>query len=79
MNFSSPASANISPFSIPETPRTEASSQMNLSAGTPKKFKSPKTQLMEDVTMSMSQTTLSTPPKDQRANAGPVNNQRMMK
>ena len=33
---------------------------------TPKKHKSPKTQLMDDVTMSMDSTTLSTPVKDPR-------------
>ena len=52
MQFGSPPKNNISPFTIPETPRTEASS---------KKHKSPKTQLMEDVTYSLDNTSLGTP------------------
>ena len=52
MQFGSPPKNNISPFTIPETLRTEASS---------KKHKSPKTQLMEDVTYSLDNTSLGTP------------------
>ena len=68
MQFGSPPKNNISPFTIPETPRTEASSQMNLLMSTPKKHKSPKTQLMEDVTYSLENANLSTPTKDPRLN-----------
>jgi hypothetical protein len=61
MMLSSPYQNPVSQFTIPETPRTEASSQMNLLLSTPKKHKSPKTQLMEDVTYSLDNTSLSTP------------------
>ena len=66
MMLSSPYQNPVSQFTIPETPRTEASSQMNLLLSTPKKHKSPKTQLMEDVTMSLDNARLGTPTKDQR-------------
>ena len=66
MMLTSPYQNPVSQFTIPETPRTEASSQMNLQMSTPKKHKSPKTQLMEDVTYSLENANLSTPTKDPR-------------
>ena len=60
MMLSSPYQNPISPFTIPETPRTEASSQANHLMTTPKKQKSPKTQQMEDITMCMDNANLST-------------------
>ena len=50
----------VSQFNIAETPRAEASSQKNMLMSTSKKHKSPKTQMMEDVTMSMDSAHLST-------------------
>ena len=61
MMLGSPYQNPISPFTIPETPRTEASSQANHLMSTPKKHKSPKTQQMEDITMGMDNANLSTP------------------
>ena len=61
MMLSSSYQNPISPFTIPETPRTEASSQANHLMTTPKKHKSPKTQQMEDITMCMDNANLSTP------------------
>ena len=66
MMLTSPYQNPVSQFTIPETPRTEAGSQMNLQMSTPKKHKSPKTQLMEDVTYSLENANLSTPTKDPR-------------
>ena len=71
MMLSSPYQNPVSQFTIHETPRTEASSQMNLLLSTPKKHKSPKTQLMEDVTYSLDNANLSTPTKDPRLNGIP--------
>ena len=56
----------VSSFTIPETPRTLASSPMDALMSTPKKHRSPKTQMMEDVTMSLDNANLSTPVKDSR-------------
>ena len=64
MMMGTPIQNPISHFNIAETPRTEASSQRNTLMSTPKKHKSPKTQLMEDVTMSMDSAHLSTPMKN---------------
>jgi hypothetical protein len=64
MMLGTPIQNPISHFNIAETPRTEASSQKNMLMSTPKKHKSPKTQLMEDVTMSMDSAHLSTPMKN---------------
>ena len=47
MMLTSPYPNQVSSFTIPETPRTESSSQMSQLMSTPKKHKSPKTQLME--------------------------------
>ena len=66
MMLSSPSPNLVSSFTIPETPRTESSSQMNALMTTPKKYKSPNSQMMEDVTMSMDSAQLSTPVKDSR-------------
>ena len=38
----------------------------SMRSSTPKKHKSPKTQMMEDVTLSLDNASLSSPPKDQR-------------
>ena len=62
--LTSPYPNQVSSFTIPETPRTESSSQMSQLMSTPKKHKSPKTQLMDDVTMSMDSAHLSTPIKN---------------
>ena len=59
-----PSQNPTSQFNIADTPRTQASSQKNQLLSTPKKHKSPKTQLMEDVTMSMDGAHLSTPVKN---------------
>ena len=64
MMLGTPFQNPVSQFNIAETPRTEASSQKNMLMSTPKKLKSPKTQLMEDVTMSMESAHLSTPMKN---------------
>ena len=61
MMLGTPYQNPISQFNIAETPRTDASSQKNMLMSTPKKDKSPKTQLMKDVTMSMDSAHLSTP------------------
>ena len=66
MMLTSPYPNQVSSFTIPETPRTESSSQMNALMTTPKKHRSPNSQMMDDVTMSMDSTTLSTPVKDPR-------------
>jgi len=55
--------SNVSPFIIPQTPRTEISSKMN---GSPEKFKSPNSRMMDDVTMSLNNmsSSFSSPNKD---------------
>ena len=64
MMLGTPNQNPISQFNIADTPRTQASSQKNQLMSTPKKHKSPKTQLMEDVTMRMDGAHLSTPVKN---------------
>lgn len=69
MMFGSPYQNPVSMFTIPETPRTQASSPTDMRMSTPKKNRSPKkqkspgSQLMEDVTSSMDGAHLSTPAK----------------
>ena len=48
MMLSSPYQNPVSQFTIPETPRTEASSQMNLLMSTPKKNKSRKLKIISE-------------------------------
>ena len=64
MILGTPSQNPISQFNIAKTQRTQASSQKNQLMNTPKKHKSPKTQLMEDVIMRMDGAHLSTPVKN---------------
>ena len=52
----SPAVDNVSPFTIPETPRTVASSGYS----TPKKYKSPNAE-MKDLTQKLHETSMRSP------------------
>ena len=61
-----PSQNPTSQLNIADTPRTQASSQKNQLLSTPKKHKSPKTQLMEDMNMSLDTARLGTPIKDPR-------------
>ena len=64
MMLTSPIPNQVSSLTIPETPRTESSSQMNQLASTTKRHRSSKTQMKEDVTLSMDSAHLSTPIKN---------------
>jgi hypothetical protein len=54
--MASPAVDNVSPFTIPETPRTVASSGYS----TPKKYKSPNAE-MKDLTQKLHETSMRSP------------------